>query len=328
MGDYASRLDRGLDKLLLDREDPTALGLLRILLVGVLTASLLTHVGSVADYFSDDAVLAGSVARDAFPSRFSLFFWIRDPWAVRAIFAVGVLAHLAWWAGAYTRLSSIIAWLVWVSMFGRHPLLYSLADQLQMALCTLMMLVPGGRGLSVDARYRGRGGSVPVWCRRIIQLQMAVVYTSTGLAKDGATWREEGTALYYALSNPYNRHFDIAPTLAALQPWVLRPATYAVVLWEIGFGPFVGLHWLRGILGRPRWLPDLRWLFLGFGFLMHVGIQSMLYVAWFSPISIASYAAFLRPDEVLGIANRLRRLRRGRATEPDAIASNAETREA
>ncbi len=311
------RFDRVLGRLALDGEDPTALGLLRILVVTVLTLSMLTHVGAVSDYFSADSVLAGEFARKAFPSRLSLFFHIEDPWAVRAIFWLGVVAHLLWLVGLWTRPAAIVAWVVWVSMFGRHPLLYSLADQLQMVLCTLLMLMPSGRGLSLDAR-RGKGGPVPVWCRRVFQLQLAVMYTATGLLKTGDTWHEHGTALYYALANPYNRHFDIMPVLAWLQPWLLRPSTYVVLVWEIGFAPFVALHWLRGLLGRPRRFPDLRWLFLGFGVLMHVGIQIMLYVCWFSPLSIAAYSAFLRPDEVRRLGGRLRRRFR---RAPAALAS-------
>ncbi len=305
------RFDALVGKLALDGEDPTALGVVRIGLVSVLTASLLAHVGAVADYFSSDALLFGPWAREAFGDRWSLFFWVEDPWAVRAIFAVGVLAHVLWLVGRFTRVAAFVAWVVWVSMFGRHPLLYSLADQLQMVLCTLLMLMPSGNGLSLDARKRG-AKPVPVWCRRLLQLQLAVVYTATGLLKDGDTWHEDGTALYYALANPYNRHFAIAPTLAALQPWVLRPMTWLVLLWEIGFAPFVALHWLRGLLGRPRRFPDLRWLFLGFGAAMHVGIQAMLYVAWFSPLCVLTYAAFLRPDEVRRIGAWIRaKARRG-----------------
>ena len=85
-------LDRLLGRIWLDPEDPTALGLVRIAVVAVLTASLLTHTGAVAEYFSNLAPLQGEWAREAFPSRASVFFWIDDPWAVRAIFAVGVVA--------------------------------------------------------------------------------------------------------------------------------------------------------------------------------------------------------------------------------------------
>jgi hypothetical protein len=323
-----SKLERFVGAAMLDEEDPAALGLLRITLVTVMTASLLVHVGSVSDYFSSHATLGGEAAREAFHSRWSLFFWIAEPWQVRAVFAVGVVAHLLWLVGLYTRVASVVAWVVWISMVGRQPLLYALPDQLHTAFATLLMLMPAGRGMSLDARWRGKQRPVPVWCRRVIQLQIAVVYVSTGVLKSGQTWKD-GTALYYALVNPYNRHFEIDRMLALAQPWVLRPATWVVLVWEVGFGGFLVLHWLRELLGKPRRFPDLRKGFLVFGVLMHIGIQSMLYVAWFTPLMVASYAAFLTPDEVHRLGAWLRRRRKGVGGEGSTAASGtSETSEA
>lgn len=304
----ASLFARVLDRVWLAPEDPTALGLVRIAVVAVLTASLLTHVGAVADYFSSASPLHGEYAREAFPSRFSLLFWIESPTAVRLFFAVVLAAHVLWLLGRWTVPASIIAWLGWVSLTGRHPLLYSLPDQLQMAMCTLLVVMPSGRGLSFDAKKHG-SKPVPVWCRRVLQVQVATLYTATGLLKHGKTWHEDGTALYYSMVNPYNRHFDVPELLAALQPWVLRPMTWVVVWWEVLFAAFVAWQVLRELAKRPRWLPDLRIPWLGFGVAMHLGIQAMMYVAWFSPMVLASYLAFLRPDETRRLLARLRRRR-------------------
>lgn len=290
------RVKRLVGRALLDPEDAHALGLCRALIATVLTLSLLSHLGAVAEYFSDEAVLAGRFARDAFPSRWSVFFYTGDPGVVRLLFAVGVLAHLFWIVGLFTVPAGLISFGIWASLVGRSPLLYSLPDQLQMALAMVLALLPSGRGFSLDAAWRGRGGPVPVWCRRVIQLQMGVLYVGTGFLKWGGTWKT-GTALYFALVNPYNRHFEISSLLAVLQPWVLRPATWAVLIWEVAFGGFVLLHWIREGLGRPRRVPDLRLWFLGFGALMHLSIQAMLYVAWFSPLCIVAYTAFLNPEE-------------------------------
>ncbi|MEM6994555.1 MAG: HTTM domain-containing protein [Myxococcota bacterium] len=309
---------RALDATLLETEDPTALGLLRILVVSVMTASMLTHIGSVAEYFSDDAWLAGDAARQAFHSRWSVFFYVSDPWAVRAIFTLGVVAHLLWIVGLFTPVAAFVAWAVWASMVGRNPLLYALPDALHGVMAFLMMLLPTGRGLSLDARRHGPR-PVPIWCRRVVQAQIAVVYVATGLLKTGKTWRADGTALYYTLANPYNRHFSMAPLLASLQPYVLRPMTWVVLAWEVGFGGFVVSHWLRETFGRPRRWPDLRWVFLGFGLLMHAGIQALLYVAWFTPMMMASYAAFLRPEETRAILGRLARLRRSKRAREEAL---------
>lgn len=313
-------LERVLDRVWLAREDPYTLGLLRIVVVAVLTGSLLCHVGAVAEYFSSRSPLHGEWAREAFPSRLSLFFWIEAPWAVQAIFALGVVAHLAWLVGWYTPVAAVVSWLVWVSMCGRNPLLYSLPDQLQMVMCTLLACMPSGRALSLDARRRGGVTTVPVWCRRVIMVQIGTLYTATGLLKSGETWHEHGTALYFALVNPYNRHFEAAPLFASLHPWLLRPMTFVVLWWEILFGAFVLLHALRELVGRPRWLPDLRWPMLGFGVAMHVGIQLALYVVWFSPLVVSGYLAFLRPDEARATVAWLR-ARRGRRRTAAAAAA-------
>ncbi len=302
------RFARVLDALWSGEEEPTALGLLRVALVGVFTLSLLAHVGAVGEYFSDESMIAGDQARQAFKSRWSLFFWFPDPTAVRALFAVGVVAHVMWLVGLYTRVAAVVAAAIWLSMVGRNPLLYSMPDQLHSCLIVWLALMPTGRGVSLDARWRGKGGPVPVWCRRIVQLQIAVVYTTTGLLKSGATWQADGTAIYYALANPYNRHFDATGLLASLQPYVLRPITWGVLLWEVAFGGFTLVLWLREVTGR-RVFPDLRRAFLGFGVLMHLGIQAMLYVAWFTPLTLAAYVAFLRPAEANRLIDRVMRRR-------------------
>jgi hypothetical protein len=93
-----------------------------------------------------------------------------------------------------------------------------------------------------------------------------------------------------------------------LQPYVLRPLTWVVLVWEVGFAGFVGVLWLRETTGR-RWFPDLRWPFLGFGVLMHLSIWAMMYVVWFTPLVLAAYLAFLRPAEVERLLARWRRAR-------------------
>lgn len=322
----ATSVKAGLDRLFAGQEDPLALGLARIVIAGILFLTALLHAGNVGEYFSDESMIYGRFARLAFPSRWSLFFTIHEPTAVRAIWAIGVVALGLWTVGLFTRVSAVVGMLVWISMYGRNHLLYAYPDQLALMLGFLLALMPAGRGLSLDARWRGRGGTVPIWCRRLIQLQLAIVYTVTGLEKTGDTWRVDGTAIYYTLTNPYNRHFDAGPLFAALQPWVLKPMTFAVLAWEIAFGPFVAYHWLRDTVG-PAWrarllrgwaTPDLRWLMLGFGAAMHVGIQLGVYVLFFSPLIVGCYVAFFDSDELRRAAARVRRLLPwARATDPD-----------
>lgn len=330
---------RILDAALSGYEDPRALGVLRIAVVTISVLTMITHLGNVTEFFSARSVIGGEWAAHAFPSRYSYFFEHGDPSTVLFVFWLGLLSGVAWAAGFATRLSAVIHTFVWMSMYGRNPLLYAYPDQLTLMLLYLLALMPSGRGLSVDAwllaKFRERRGqdhakrlvAVPVWCRRVIQLQLAVLYTSTGLLKTGDTWREEGTAIYYTLTNPYNRHFDLSALLAGVQPWLLRPLTYAVLVWEVAFAGFVVVYWIRDALGRTgRKLPDLRWLFLGFGLAMHAGIQLALYIVWFTALMFASYLAFFSWEEMTAIARRVvslptrlrQRLRRGKPEATEA----------
>lgn len=320
-GGALGELGRVIDSLFSGDEDPLTLGVVRAIIAGVLFLSALLHVGSVGEYFSDESLINGRFAELAFPSRWSLFFTIRDPTAVRAIWAAGVVALGLWCVGLFTRLSSILGLLLWVSMYGRNPLLYAYPDQLALLFGVLLALMPTHRGFSLDARWRGLGGPVPLWCRRVLQLQLAILYTATGLEKSGKTWHEEGTAIYYTLLNPYNRHFDLGPFLARIQPWLLRPATFVVLWWEVSFAGFVAYNWLREIMGRrlPAWgarkregrpgwpIPDLRWVYLGFGVLMHLAIQIGVYVVFFSPLVIGSYVCFLHAEDLRGLGRLLAR---------------------
>ena len=326
-GDPRGPVARVVDAALAGPESATALGIFRLVFVGLLTAILLAHVGVFAEYFSDASPINGEWARQAFPTRWSLFFHVRSPGGVMALFWVAVVFHVAWAAGAATPLSAAVSILCWVSMFGRNPMLFAYPDQFMLMMALLLALSPSGRAVSVDAWLRRRFAgaedrTVPVWCRRLLQLQVAVLYTGTGLLKSGPTWIKDGSAIYFTLVNPYNRHFDVGAQLAAIQPWILRPATYLVLVWEVGFLGFVVVHWIRESSGSKR-IPDLRWLFLGFGVLMHLGIQAMLYVVQFSALMLASYVVFLGPQEAERVlawfrarAGRLMPAPGARATEP------------
>ena len=310
-----AKLANGVDAAFSRQEDAYALGLARAAFATILTILLLAHVGAVGAYFSDESVIGGRFARLAFSDRWSIFLppqkgqedawhafiYVADPTWVRLIFGAGVVAHLLWVVGLFTRTAGFVCLGLWVSLMGRNPMLYAYPDQFAMAMLVLFALTPAGRGFSLDARWRRRRGkellTAPVWCRRLVQFQLAIVYLSTGLAKHGKTWHEDGTALYYTLVNPYNRHFDLGGAWASLQPWVLRPATWLTLYWELAFCIFVFANWIREARSPAKWPRDWRWLFLGLGVMVHGGVQLLLYTVAFSPMVLATYLVFLQPDE-------------------------------
>jgi hypothetical protein len=166
-------------------------------------------------------------------------------------------------------------------------------------------LGPSGRAWSIDAwraplrRSAQTPATTPIWPIRLIQIQIAVLYFFTGLEKlHGSTWHD-GSALAFALAHPSISRFDIAP-LASFAPvaLVLATMTRLTLVWELSFPLLVCFR-----IGR--------WVALGIGVFIHLGIIVFMRIHWFGQIMIMSYLAFL-PAEELGPRG-LRLWRRGRA---------------
>jgi len=142
----------------------------------------------------------------------------------------------------------------------------------------------GGRP-SLDARRRKPGGQgrQPVWPLRLIQVQLAVLYASSGLFKLlGSGWRD-GSAIHFTTSqNVYGRILDVYTFPTSLD-WMLTLLTYGTLFWEISFP----LMMLNRVTRKAA-------LLMGIG--VHLGIWSLMEVGPFSPMMLASYVAFLDPQ--------------------------------
>jgi hypothetical protein len=160
-------------------------------------------------------------------------------------------------------------------------------------------LGPSGRALSVDAlRERGPArATMPAWPIRLLQIQSALIYFTSGVAKlHGSSWRD-GSAIAAALSVPPIARFDLTSILARA-PVVPRVMGWLTVAWEIGFPLLV----FSSRLGRR--------LALRVGVAFHLGIIVFLRIHWFGHLMILSYLAF-QPAEAFDRAElRLRRLAR------------------
>lgn len=137
---------------------------------------------------------------------------------------------------------------------------------------------------SFDATRRmcAGGDCQPVWPLRLIQIQLALLYASSGLFKLlGAAWRD-GSAIHFTTSqNVYARIFDVYAFPASLD-WTLTLATYSTLFWEMSF-PFL-------LLNRTTRKAAL---LMGVG--VHLGIALLMEVGPFSWMMLASYVAFLDP---------------------------------
>jgi hypothetical protein len=225
---------------------------------------------------------------------FTLLHAFTSPLGVKVFLGLSLAAALSMMLGFHARVASWATFLALVSFQQRNTLLCYGGDTVLRLLAFGVALGPSGRAWSLDAwraRYRASAtptpATTPVWPLRLIQLQIAVLYFFTGLEKlHGATW-QDGSALALALTHPAFSRFDIAG-LAALAPvaFALRAMTQLTLVWELSFPLLVCSR-----IGR--------WLALGIGVVIHLGIILFMRIHWFGHIMIMSYLAFL-PAEQLG----------------------------
>jgi len=92
-----------------------------------------------------------------------------------AIVIVGIIAAFLLMIGWQSRINAFIAWLVWVSLWNRNPLLLDGDDAILKLMCFYLMLSPCGNCWSADAYLHKKSDQVAIWPLRLIQFQVALI---------------------------------------------------------------------------------------------------------------------------------------------------------
>ncbi|MCH9687355.1 MAG: hypothetical protein K0V04_38330 [Deltaproteobacteria bacterium] len=255
--------------------------------------------GVVADepwgFFDGAAVL-----RYAHGPRFSLLHFWDSPTAMWIHIAAFWVAAGAFMVGLRTRLAGVLAFGLMNSLLHRNGLFWEGTDIVFRVFMAYLVLSRCGRAYSVDnwlrcrrlakaGRLSERDGAgagagvapcpehpqgleaiyrrIPVWPRRLMMLQLAALYFTTGALKSGGVWAQ-GDAIYYALNLDHFYRVPLQPLTALLGTTVLPVVTWFVRFGEIAFGlVFVGMVLRLGAeeqLVRPsRWATGLSWLAVG-----------------------------------------------------------------
>lgn len=276
------------------------LGLMRLLLgLALLSDQLVQYLPNLMEFFGYSGVAPRGL-HDAFQLRSwrwtVLLFNHDDPAVLYPFFRVWVGVTAAWTVGLFTPLSGALTWLGTMCWINRNPnILNGGDDTLQVALF-ILLLAPCGRALSLDAWWRRRRTGdtaatlVPPWAVRLVQIQLCVIYLTTGLVKlkgDGispagwplGTWWD-GTSVHYVLNYVTMSRWSFAQFPQPL--WLTAPLSYLSVWWEVLF-PLL-------VLWRPT-----RSAALVFGLLFHTGIWLTIEVGWFSFYTMTYYAVWV-PD--------------------------------
>ncbi|PRQ08242.1 HTTM domain-containing protein [Enhygromyxa salina] len=235
--------------------------------------------------------------------RWSVLFIRSDPPFVYALFGLLFVFGTMMTIGLYTRVSTILSWLLMLQLYNYNPIYYTGGDTVMRVMMFLAMFIDWGQAYSVDAwRARRRAilagaeqipapKRIAVWPIRLMMIQLACIYSATGLLKSGKTWAN-GTALYYALNLD---HFYRVPAFT-LYAWadklyITRVMTVTVHWWESLF-PLVFLgELLRGVdkdQAAGTWVgPVPRWTFYA------LGLAGSVLVVWTAPTWARTAPLFL-----------------------------------
>ncbi len=284
--------------------DPRSLAVFRICLGSLLLVDVLRRAENFTAMYTEVGFFPLSLATSHFgDNRWSLSFLSGATEFQAAVFVLAAIFAFALLIGCWTRVATIVSWVLLVSLQARNPLVLNNGDTFMRMLLFWSIFLPLGRVWSFDAWRRPAGGDryAPVLsvATAAVLLQICLVYWFTGMAKcnevwlgslwhwvqGNAAWSEVsvgGDAMHYVWSlDIYARPFA---RMMLEYPAVGKWLAFATVVLEI-LGPLLllipwGTRWLR--LG----------VILSF-VLFHVGIELSLDVGLFSMVSIVAWIALL-----------------------------------
>lgn len=212
------------------------------------------------------------------------FSWVRvwPRWGMYVHYAVLAGLAVAIAAGYRTRLAAALFFfgftyveLMDVTNYLNHYYLVSVT-------ALLMVVLPAGRAMSIDARRRREpvAATIPAWCLYLLRFQVAVVYVNAGLAKFGSDWLLHAQPLGIWLAARTETPV-IGPWLGAA--WVAYAFSWAGFIFDTSIVLFLSLR-------RTR--PFAYGLVLVFHFMTHVFFDIGLF-----PFLMTAFATiFFEPD--------------------------------
>jgi len=279
---------RGWDRFFFRPADPTPLGLIRMA-VGLLGFWSLFVLGmDLHAYLGSQGWTDAEGAYRALPPyAWSLWFYVPDS-MLRAAWLAALAVFAMMTVGLFSRTTSALAWMIVVSTVRRSPVSVFGFDQILSTLALYLAATgASGQAVSLDRlirrwrEARSRAALVrPQGARlvsptepgrpspstsanlalRLIQLHLAFIYGSAGLAKlQGPSWWN-GMALWGTLAAGEFVSFDFTPLAA--WPTVLNAMTHASLALEIAYPVLI-------------WFAATRPLMIFGAILLHLGIAAV-----------------------------------------------------
>ncbi|MCB9761719.1 MAG: HTTM domain-containing protein [Alphaproteobacteria bacterium] len=301
------------------RERPTALAIIRILVVVVLLwdlghAWLLDLVDVLWSPPEVGGLPTKLLQREPVPE---VYRWFPpDVTTARGLHAATCAALALFGLGVATRWTGLASLLLYAQVGLVLPLGDRGIDLMMRNVMLILVFSESGRMMSVDAKLRtgswwGDGGDAPAWPRHLLILQLVVMYFMAGVQKTAVTWTPLGGyhALYIILQDPHIAKYDFA-WLESVWP-ITSLASMTTHLFEWTSPLLLLVYHYRDTRDRPgrlrafalRW--RVHWIWITVGVLLHLGIALTMQLGIFPWAMLSLYPAFFHADEIDAAFRRL-----------------------
>lgn len=205
-----------------------------------------------------------------------------------AVFTIYIIASITLTIGYKSRISSIIVWLVFVSLYHRNCYLLNSGDTFIRVIAFWLMFAPTGAAWSLDhfLRQKKHGAKfnelVPNWGLRCLQMQFCFVYYHAVVTKaPGWPW-VYGTAVYISSRLEGLARFPlfISPEIFAISKLI----SWATLLIEFALFTFI-------------WIKELRYYVMALAICMHLTIDWSMNIPQFEWMMVGTMLLFVYPKD-------------------------------
>ncbi len=298
---WASQLMRGWDYFWFRPAEPHTLAMIRILAGAMLFYTHLIWGLRLQAFLGADGWLPNSLARDMHVGGYawSYLWFVESPFWLWVLHVTALVIFALLTVGLFTRVVSILAWIVTVSYCQRLTGAFFGLDQVNAMLAMYLMVGPSGAVYSLDrwrARRAGQGTVGPTISAnlaiRLIQLHLCVIYLFGGIAKMRGEMWWDGSAVWYAVANLEYQSIDM--TWLVHYPGFIALLSHLTVFWETFYCALV-------------WPRQTRPVVLAVAVAVHGGIACCLGMITFGLAMLIVNLAFVPPELVHRLLARSRR---------------------
>ncbi len=252
------RFGEGWNRFWFTPSDPVVLSLIR-LLTGIVAVYLhATLALDLIPLFGPQGLLPAADIAPLDARSFSYLNYLTSPTELWAVHGIGLAILLAFAAGFWTRITTVLGLVVFLSDVHRAPMITSGTEPVVALVMFYLCFAPAGRHFSLDRLQARRGKSATVAAEpeplsttatiatRLIQVHLALLIAMMGFSKlTGEAWWT-GLAMWWLIARPDSRLVDLTGLYS--MPQVVEFWTHAVVLFELAFPVLIWVPLARPIL--------------------------------------------------------------------------------